>query len=311
MKYNNLVSLIVRTNSSKRLYLLEKAIQSIIANNYRLIEIIIVIQSEETDFIEKVNKLVASYIQEQIFLVVKINPTSNDERAKNLNLGIQAATGRFIGFLDDDDLLYPNHISSLVNTLNQSKDTAWCYSDVAAVVCRSQSNRELEIISIDYPFVKLEFSKKTFWQYNFIPIHSYLLDKEKIDRDLLEFDESFQVLEDYAFLLKIAAIHQPIYLPQVTCEYRFFQDTNNSNFYADRALGFCDRKKLDIWHKHYGKIERIKKQLIPTYSSGLLPIYTRQIIIAKFPLLSKIKQVFPKLWNSIAQLIKKAKFVQN
>ncbi|BAU63112.1 glycosyl transferase, group 2 family protein [Stanieria sp. NIES-3757] len=308
---NNLVSIIIRTNSFKRINLLEQAIKSILANDYRPIEIIIIVQSQEINFIEKVKELASNYIQKQVFCIVKLNQTSNDERAKNLNLGIQVAKGRFIGFLDDDDVIYPNHLSSLINLLNQSKETAWAYSDVAAAICRSQFEDNLEIISIDYPFVKAAFSKITLWQYNFIPIHSYLLDSAKIDRKLLEFDESFQVLEDYAFLLKIVTRYQPIYLPKVTCEYRFFQDVNNSNFYADYTLGLCDYKKLALWQKHYQKIEKLKKQLMSTYHSGLLPIYARQLILARFPLLFKLKQTFPKLWNLIAQFIKKNKFIQS
>jgi glycosyltransferase involved in cell wall biosynthesis len=313
MKYdNNLVSIIVRTNSSKRLYLLEKAIQSIIASDYQPIEIIIVIQSEDKNFIDRVEEIRNNYNQEGIDFKVIVNPTSKDERAKNLNLGIQAATGRYIGFLDDDDVIYPEHISSLVNILDESQETAWVYSDVAVVICRLQLECNLEVISIDYPFRKPEFSQAIFWQDNFIPIHSYLLDREKINPELLAFDESYQVLEDYAFLLKIAAIHEPIYLPKVTCEYRFFQDVTNSNFYADRNLGLpSERKKLNLWYQHYRKIDKIKKQLIPNYSSGLLPVYVRQLILARFPLIGKIKRLFPKLWELTAKFIKKAKFIQS
>jgi glycosyltransferase involved in cell wall biosynthesis len=309
---NNLVSIIIRTNSPKRLSLLEKAIQSIISNNYKPIEIIIVIQSEDNDFIVRVDRLANNYIQEGVDFKIIVNQTSKDERAKNLNLGIRAATGRFIGFLDDDDIIYPEHISSLVNILSESQATAWVYSDVAVVICKLQANNNLEIFSIDYPFRKSEFSQPVFWQDNFIPIHSYLLDRKKIDSEFLVFDKSYQVLEDYAFLLKIATIYEPIYLPKVTCEYRFFQDVTNSNFYADRNLGLpSERKKLNLWYQHYRKIDKIKKQLIPNYSSGLLPVYVRQLILARFPLIGKIKRLFPKLWELTAKFIKKAKFIQS
>ncbi len=37
--------------------------------------------------------------------------------AKAANDGVEAAAGRYITFLDDDDIVYPFHLASLVRTV--------------------------------------------------------------------------------------------------------------------------------------------------------------------------------------------------
>ena len=98
------VSIIVRTCSKKRFFLLEEAIKSIINNEYRPLEIIIVIQSEDDNFINQVANLSEQFIQQNVAYKMIINPTSQDQRSKNLNLGLEAVSGRYVGFLDDDDI---------------------------------------------------------------------------------------------------------------------------------------------------------------------------------------------------------------
>ena len=54
---NKIVSIIIRTNQEKKLPLLKNALLSIIENDYRPIEIIIVAQSEHQNFIEKLENI--------------------------------------------------------------------------------------------------------------------------------------------------------------------------------------------------------------------------------------------------------------
>ncbi|NJL47613.1 MAG: glycosyltransferase family 2 protein [Leptolyngbyaceae cyanobacterium SM2_5_2] len=110
----NLVSIIVRTHRRNNLFLFEETLKSIKNNVYRPIEIVVVAQTKDDLLISTINQLIDSLNDNLFSIKLVINRTDQDERAKNLNLGIAQATGRYIGFLDDDDIYYPKFIASLL-----------------------------------------------------------------------------------------------------------------------------------------------------------------------------------------------------
>ena len=50
------------------------------------------------------------------------------ERSAAANAGLTAAHGHYVGFLDDDDLLFPDHVATLVNALQSSTTARIAYS---------------------------------------------------------------------------------------------------------------------------------------------------------------------------------------
>lgn len=300
---DNLVSIIVRTNQKKRLPLLKNALLSIISNNYRPIEIIIVAQSELEDFIQKIQDISQEFTNEQIQVRLIVNKTSEDERAKNLNLGINNAKGRYIGFLDDDDIFYRHHISSLVEKLNNSESVAWAYSQVAMSIC-TLDNDKVNIVSLNYPFQKDKFTVEEILKDNFIPIHSYLIDRNKCSLDYIHFDESFPVMEDYEFLLRLLQHSNPTFINEVTCEYRFYikPSISSSNLDAYSILDHREIENAKIWLETGERIEKIKKKLYPEYTSGLISTNKRKFLLSSFSFLNIIKKKLPNLWKLIKYL---------
>ena len=65
---------------------------------------------------------------------------------------------------------------------------------------------------------------------NFIPFHSYVLDRDRIPPHLLEFDETLDRLEDYEFLVKLAVSVPFDFKNQghPVCEYRIRDDGSNT-----------------------------------------------------------------------------------
>ena len=298
------VSIIVRTCSKKRFFLLEEAIKSIINNEYRPLEIIIVIQSEDDNFINQVANLSEQFIQQNVAYKMIINPTSQDQRSKNLNLGLEAVSGRYVGFLDDDDIFYKNHIPELVNIL-RSHSVSWSFSDVKLVLANICNNETLNYISYDYPFTQDEFSLKKLFKSNFIPIHSYLLDTTRIESNILKFDESFTFSEDYSFILELATRHVPYYLHKVTCEYRIFQDFSNSNIIINEVERHPDKNKIREWSKALWRIEQLKEKLMPEYSSEWFSLKIRKYIYYRFPELKILLQYkFPVLRKFLLSILR-------
>lgn len=106
-----LVTIIVRTKD--RPILVETALKSIFAQTYRPIEVI-VINDGGCDLDAKALKGILGDV-----LMNYIRLENNSGRAHAGNIGIIKAEGKYIGFLDDDDKFYPEHIETLVAFMAQ------------------------------------------------------------------------------------------------------------------------------------------------------------------------------------------------
>ncbi|WP_146141181.1 glycosyltransferase family 2 protein [Stenomitos frigidus] len=254
-------SIVIRTVPN-RIDFLDQALFSVLCNTYAQCEAVVVVQSKSDDYFAQVTELCKTYILRGLPIKTVRNCTNSDERAKNLNLGIAAAAGRYIGFLDDDDILYPTHIASLVKTLEANYSSAWAYADTVGTLCEIDALGDLYIQSHHFFFRKPKFFYPELWFENFIPLHSYIIDRYRVKDDVVHFDESFTLLEDYAFLLKLAIAHEPKYYPEVTCEYRFRLDGSNSSNFTDELSGTFNFEKQERWRIAREKISILKRDLI-------------------------------------------------
>src|SRR4030043_1984640 len=119
-----LVSIIVRTKDRPKM--VKKALQNIPDQTYRPIEVILVNDGGCDLDIDEFKSILGD-----IFLNYK-RLHKNMGRAHAGNVGIENAKGAYVGFLDDDDILYGNHVSTLVGYLESSGEDA-AYTDAYAV----------------------------------------------------------------------------------------------------------------------------------------------------------------------------------
>ncbi|MBV8354023.1 MAG: glycosyltransferase family 2 protein, partial [Candidatus Eremiobacteraeota bacterium] len=120
-----LVSLVVRTYNRPRF--LERALGSIAAQTYRNVEAVVV-----NDAGEPVDEIVARFP----FARLIDNPT-NLGTTPTANVGLRAARGAFVGLLDDDDMLFTDHVSRLVGALERSNVAA---ASSHAITCYLELN---------------------------------------------------------------------------------------------------------------------------------------------------------------------------
>lgn len=93
---------------------LRTSIQSILAQEFTDYEVIVVDDGSTDDSGEVVNKLSEFHPQIRYFY------KQNEERSIARNFGISKATGRYVGFLDSDDKLYPNHLTTAFDLLKRN-----------------------------------------------------------------------------------------------------------------------------------------------------------------------------------------------
>ncbi len=121
-----LVSIIIPTYN--RAYLLEEAIESCINQNYRPIECIVVDDGSTDNTNEVISKIKNADISS---FTVKYIYQQNSGSQVARNTGTAAASGEFIQYLDSDDLLYPEKISSQVNFFKNNPDSDAVFGDWA------------------------------------------------------------------------------------------------------------------------------------------------------------------------------------
>lgn len=279
---DSLVSIVLRTTKKRDVLVLNEAIRSIASNKYRPIEVVLVVQANDNNFIQLIKNLIDNYQDLEFFIDLVINPTDQDQRTRNLNLGIDRAKGRYLGFLDDDDIFYENHILDLISPLRQSEHIPWSYGDVMLVSYSMDNSHEIIQENRGISYGK-NFDLEDFFRGNFIPIHAYLIDRTRVDSNLLKFDENFALAEDYAFLLRLAVNYQPYYVKEFVSEYRIFKDLSNSTLIVNDLLKMPDRSKIKAWSKALWQIEVLKEGLLPAYSSGLFSQKLRKYFFYHFP----------------------------
>ena len=110
---NALVSVIIPTfNRKKRL---EGTIVSVLNQSYKSIEIVVIDDgsTDETDV------MVNSLSKDSRYENIQINYTyqNNNGACSARNLGMQKANGKYLPFLDSDDLLYPSYLDEQIKSI--------------------------------------------------------------------------------------------------------------------------------------------------------------------------------------------------
>ncbi len=112
------VSIIVATY--KRDFELKRALDSLKEQQYENKEIIIVDDNGDFVFNSKVSEIVSAFIGENPGLTVKlITNECNKGSAETRNIGIEASEGKYITFLDDDDVYLPQKIQKQVEFMEK------------------------------------------------------------------------------------------------------------------------------------------------------------------------------------------------
>ena len=135
----SLVSVVVATY--RREGELEKALQSLAKQSYSNIEIVLVDDNGDGDWNGKVSTIVDAFRKDfpEVLLQHIIN-FPNQGSAKTRNIGIEAAVGEYITFLDDDDIYLPDKVKKQVAFM---KNGGYDYS-ITDLVLYNEENKEID-----------------------------------------------------------------------------------------------------------------------------------------------------------------------
>lgn len=207
----DLVSVIIP--SFNRPLLLKRAIKSVLEQSYRDFEIIVV-----NDGGINVSDLIESFSSPKI---IYYNSEKNLGRSSARNKGIQISKGKYIAYLDDDDIYYPQHIEILVKSLTETK----------LKVAYSKSNIEFhdEVDGKDIILGKNICDHHPGYDnaimvQNYIPILTLMHEKSCLDKTGY-FDEKLETHEDWDLIIRLFNNYQAVEVDFISCEFLFKEKT--------------------------------------------------------------------------------------
>ncbi|MCJ7729061.1 MAG: glycosyltransferase [Sedimentisphaerales bacterium] len=214
-KSGPVVSVLVPT-FNRPLYLAQ-AIASVVRQRYRNLQIIVV-----NDGGRDVTGIVESFNDPRI---VFINRRQNRGKPFSLNEAIAHARGRYIAYLDDDDVYYPHHIETLVDALENRTDCGVAYTDLYKVYCNVTPDGDRVVLS-KVVEVSRDFDRFLMLYFNHV-LHVSCLHR----RDLLDrtgpYNEALNVLIDWDMTRRLAFFSDFCHIHQVTGE--FYQPVGDSD----------------------------------------------------------------------------------
>lgn len=236
-KTNPLVSIIVRT-CGRPSYLRETLI-SLRNQTYKNIEVVIV----------EDGKNISEKMIENEFSDLNIIYKATDEKVGRSavgNIGMDLASGKYLNFLDDDDLFYPDHVQVLVKELEENNfDIVYSTAFETPINVISKDPYVYEVYDKVVRFFG-HFSKLKLYKNNITPIQAVMFKKD-VYKACGGFDEKIDALEDWDLWIRFSLKYNFHYIERTTSLYRV---PANSEISLERQK-FLNSSLDYLTKKHY------------------------------------------------------------
>jgi glycosyltransferase involved in cell wall biosynthesis len=205
------VSVIIATYNRKMW--LGEALESVVNQSYRNIEIIIIDDGSTDD----TKSLVMSFNDSRIHYFFQ----ENRGRSAARNVGLQLARGKYIAFLDSDDVYFPEKLAVQLGYLDEHPETGMIYTSAYCI------NDKGEILSHKYEATISGhiYNKIAF----FVPV-TITLPTVMVRREIIlalgGFDEQMHRFEDTDLWRRISKITRIDAMPEITCKLRTHVDNH-------------------------------------------------------------------------------------
>jgi glycosyltransferase involved in cell wall biosynthesis len=250
------VSVIMRTYN--RVAEIRDSIQSVLNQSYQDFELVIVNDGGTDDVKEVVDSFHSGKIKYH-------KHARNQGIGGALNEGILRAEGKYIAYLDDDDVYYPDHLGALLDVFDKRpncdvvySNAWWCFGKIKGDTFVAESKKLLDRRPS-------RFDRDLLFSNNYISTLN-LLHRKSCFRGSGLFNEDLEKCEDWEMWLRFARKYNFFQLNDITGEYRFrgnntsTADLLSMSFFSTVIRCFSETCNGDIvFLKHYlrnGQTER-------------------------------------------------------
>jgi len=201
------VSVLLPTYNRRRY--LSQALASVLQQTYQHLEIFVI-----NDGGEDVADVVRSFNDSR---VVFINRRENRGKPYSLNEALARARGKYVAYLDDDDIYYPHHVKVLVDALEGDTDCQVAYTDLYKTYCRVLPSGGREILSKQVE-ISRDFDRFLMLYFNHVLHVSLMHRRDLLDRTGL-YNEDLNVLIDWDMTRRLAFFSDFHHVPTITGEF--------------------------------------------------------------------------------------------
>ena len=211
-----MISIIIPSYNSA--HFIKSAVDSILLSDLsnKLYEVIVVNDGSSDNIVE----VIEGYNKyDNIILVNQLNKGLAGAR----NTGIKQAKGKYLVFLDADDIILPNKLSKQLEYLDSNLDIDIVYSD--SVFFEDKSKNEFKTY---FPHYEGSILKNLLYG-NFIHVNSTMARKNKVTEAGC-FDKEFRELEDWDLWLRMSLNGSKfVYIDKVLSKVRVHSNSMTSN----------------------------------------------------------------------------------
>ena len=161
-------------------------------------------------------------------------------RCQAANVALKESRGEYLGFLDDDDTIDPDHIYNLASELKRATGDVVVYSGVRGLRRDDPEHREVSCFAVD----KVDFARLIMG--NCIPLHAVLFPSRFLASGLC-FDETLALYEDWDFWLQMARRAVFIFVDKISANYYLGGASGVSPLSFDAAL--AQEASRVLWRK--------------------------------------------------------------
>lgn len=230
---SNLVSAIITTHN--RLDLLKRAISSVLVQSYPEIELIVVDDAS--------NDGTQEYCERQSFKYIRISKENSRGGNHARNLGVEAAQGEYVAFLDDDDFWKCDKIEKQVKLISDSGcEVVHCYRDLEYIgKYGGEFFRYCPLNSL----YQGDLSKRILWQISILTSAAMIKRQAIIDAGM--FDENIKFWQEYELSIRLSQRAPFLMVPESLMVYRV--DPTDQNKLTNKYSGWLQAVKY-IYEKH-------------------------------------------------------------
>ena len=173
-------------------------------------------------------------------------------RSKAGNLAMEKASGKYLNFLDDDDLFYADHVEVLVSQLVKGTNrAAYAFAFETPIEVISKEPYRYSIKHY-YGTHKQEFDKVMLCHHNYIPIQTIMFEKSLFE-EYGGLDESLDALEDWDLWVRYSLHTDFTCVKKTTSVYRVPHD-RKINAKRQKAL---DEALIVVRNKHKQYVQNV------------------------------------------------------